>query len=322
MRFPHPLSLPDILGIISHPVTLKGKTPESITGINEMHSAIKGDITFADCDKYYKRVLSGNASVVLLNKDVECPEDKTLIITEDPLRDYLQIVRHFTRFNPQNELIHPDADIGEGTLIQPLVFIGEHVKIGKNCIIHAHVSIYDHTTIGDNVIIHSNSTIGADACYYQRRPEGWLKLISCGDTFIGNNVEIGSNCCIDKGVSGTTHIGDGCKFDNLVQIGHDAYVGARVLLGAQSAIAGCTYIDDDCVIWAKACVNKDLYVAKHTTIYALSAIGKSITEEGTTMFGIPAIDAKTRWKELIYIKNLSTLYEDVAALKKLMENKQ
>ena len=209
----------------------------------------------------------------------------------------------------------PPPIIGEGTVIQPLVFIGENVRIGKNCVIHSNVSIYAGTVIGDNVTIHSNSTIGADACYYQKRPDGWLKLTSCGDTYIGNDVEIGCNCCIDRGVSGTTYIGDGTIFDNLVQVGHDTHIGKRVLLGAQCGIAGCTYIDDDCKIWAKAAVNKDLYVAKGTVLLALSAIDKDVKEEGRTLFGMPATDANAKWREMVMLRKLPELFKAVEELK-------
>lgn len=316
MRFPSPLSLDEIIRLIGRPVTTLGEVPGKVTGINELHSVEEGDLTFVDCNKYYKRALESKATFIIINQsDLPCPEGKVLLISEDPLTDYLNVVKSFIHFTPQNSNIHPTAEIGEGTVIQPLVFIGENVKIGKNCLIHSNVSIYADTVIGDNVVIHSNSTIGGDACYFQKRPDKWVKLESCGKTLIGNDVEIGCGCCIDKGVSGTTYIGDGTKFDNLVQVGHDTHIGKRVLLGAQSGIAGCTYIDDDCKIWAKACVNKDLYVAKNTILYALSALDKSVNQEGTTLFGVPAIDAQTKWKELIYVKNLPTLYKDVNELK-------
>ena len=315
MRFVQPLSLDEIIGIIGHPVTIVGNTEGMVTGVNEFHSVEEGELTFVDCDKYYQRILQSKASFILINQDnLACPEGKTLIVTSDPLSDYLQIVRKFIRFNPQSTAIHPSAVIGEGTIIQPLVFIGENVKIGKNCLIHSNVSIYADTVIGDNVIIHSNSTIGGDACYFQKRPDGWVKLDSCGNTIIESDVEIGCGCCIDKGVSGTTFIGQGTKFDNLVQVGHDTHIGKRVLLGAQSGIAGCTYIDDDCKIWAKSCVNKDLYIAKNTVLYAVSALDKSVQQEGCTLFGMPAIDAATKWKEMILIKNLPKLYETVKEL--------
>ncbi len=315
MRFPKPLSLDEIVRIIGCPVEVIGSYSGNVTGINELHSVEEGDITFVDNEKYYNRVLQSKASVVLTDKkDMDCPDGKTLLVSDDPLRDYLSVVKHFTAFHPQNTNIHPTAVIGEGTVIQPLVFIGENVRIGRNCVIHSNVSIYADTVIGDRVIIHSNSTIGGDACYFQKRHD-WTKLESCGSTYIGDDVEVGCNCCIDRGVSGVTHIGKGTKFDNLVQIGHDTHIGERVLLGAQSGIAGCTFIDDDCKIWAKSSVNKDLYVAKNTTLLALSAIDKNVTEEGTTLFGIPAVDAQKKWKEMIYVKNLATLYEDVHKLK-------
>ena len=317
MILQHSLSLDELLQLIGHPVTVKGNTSVTVTGLNELHSVQKGDLSFADNGRYYPRALKSEASVLLVNDgELECPPEKTLLVTEDPLRDYLAVVEHFVHFTPQSTPIHPTAVIGEGTVIQPLVFIGENVRIGKNCIIHSNVSIYAGTVIGDNVVIHSNSTIGADACYFQKRPNGWLKLTSCGDTYIGNDVEIGCNCCIDRGVSGTTYIGDGTVFDNLVQVGHDTHIGKRVLLGAQCGIAGCTYIDDDCKIWAKAAVNKDLYIAKGTVLLACSAIDKDVKEEGKTLFGMPAGDAPQRWREMAMMRKLPDLFRELEEIKK------
>ena len=317
MRFQTPISLDEVIRLIGHPVNIFGHTDRMVTGLNELHSVEEGDLTFVDCDKYYTRALQSKATFILINRtEMPCPDGKVLIFTEDPLIDYLKIVENFTHFTPQSTNIHPTAEIGEGTVIQPLVFIGENVKIGKNCLIHSNVSIYADTVIGDNVVIHSNSTIGADACYFQKRADRWVKLSSCGNTVIGNDVEIGCNCCIDKGVSGTTYIGDGTKFDNLVQVGHDTHIGKRVLLGAQSGIAGCTYIDDDCKIWAKAAVNKDLYVAKGTVLLALSAIDKDVKEEGRTLFGMPATDANAKWREMVMLRKLPELFQAVEEIKK------
>jgi UDP-3-O-[3-hydroxymyristoyl] glucosamine N-acyltransferase len=166
------------------------------------------------------------------------------------------------------------------------------------------------------VIIHSGSVLGADAFYFQRRKECWIKMVSCGRTIIGNNVEIGCGVYIDKGVSGDTIIGNGCKFDNIVQIGHDTHIGERCLIGSQSAIAGCTFIDDDCLIWAKCSINKDLYVAKGTTLLALSAIDKSVEKPNQTLFGVPADDPKRKWREVAGIRMLPELIKEVTQLKK------
>ncbi len=311
------LTLNELIRFIDHPVTVVGNQSTVITGINELHSVRKGDLSFVDNAKYYSRAIASEASVLIINStSIECPENKTFIISDDPLRDYISVVNNFIRFSPQDTPIHPSAQIGEGTIIQPLVFIGENVKIGKNCLIHSNVSIYADTVIGDNVVIHSNSTIGADACYFQKRSEGWLKITSCGDTYIGNNVEIGCNCCIDRGVSGTTYIGDGTIFDNLVQVGHDTHIGKRVLLGSQCGVAGCTYIDDDCKIWAKSAVNKDLYIAKGTVLLACSAIDKSVKDEGKTLFGMPAADASSKWRELAMLRKLPEMEKKIEEIYK------
>ena len=319
MKFTTPLTLDELLQIIGSKVIVKGERQIEITGVNEIHSVQPGELSFVDHPKYYEKVLNSAAKVVLINRDVELPEGKTLLISEDPLEDFLKVSRHFVKFKPQKEAINPNAKIGENTIIQPNVFIGDNVIIGKNCIIHSNVSIYSDTIIGDNVVIHSGSVIGGDACYYQKRPFGWKKLDSCGRTIIENDVEIGCNVTIDKGVSGDTFIGEGTKFDNIVQVGHDTHIGKRCLISSHCAIAGCTYIDDEFILWGKSCVNKDLYIAPKTTVLAFSALDKSITEPGTTLFGVPAGDVRVKWKEMAYTKRLPELFETIEILKKEIE---
>jgi len=316
MKFQNKLTVNQIIEIMNMEVAPKGNLNNLISGINEIHSVEEGDISFVDHPKYYDKVLNSKAIAVIINKEVSIPEGKTIFICEDPLRCYLNIVQHFVKFTPQNTAIHPSAKIGEGTVIQPNVFIGENVSIGKNCIIHANVSIYGNTEIGDNVIIHSNTTIGGDACYFQKRETGWLKMTSCGATKIEDDVEIGCNCCIDRGVSGVTFIGKGTKFDNQVQVGHDAHIGAYCFLGAQSGVSGCTFVDDHCSIWSKSGVNKGLYVAKNTTILAMSALDKTIQEEGTVLFGLPAEDARRKWREMACVRSLPELFNEIEKMKK------
>ena len=319
MKFPTPITLSELKERFDIAFTVKGKADNIIHGINELHSVEKGDLSFVDTPKYYDRMLKSAATVIFINQELECPEGKTLLITDDPLMAYLKVVRCYTHFHPQTEAIHPTAVIGENTIIQPCTFIGENVVIGKNCLIHSNVSIYADTVIGDNVIIHSGCVIGADACYFQKRKDEWLKFDSCGRTIIGNNVEIGCCTCIDRGVSGDTSIGDGCKFDNFVQIGHDTRVGQRCFFGSQCAIAGCSVMGDDCAIWAKSVINKDLTIASGTTVLAVSAVDKSITEPGTTVFGTPAIDAPKKFREMAYMRQLPDIIEQFKKLQQEVE---
>ncbi len=305
MKLSTPLALADIAVLIG--ATYAGDASFPVSGINEIHMVSAGDLTFVDHPKYYSKALLSKASTIIINQKVECPVGKALLFHDDPFAAYTLLVRTMMPFIASSASISPLSSIGEGTVIQPGVFIGNHVKIGRNCIIHANVSIYDHTIIGNNVVIHANSVLGADAYYFQRKPAGYRKLESCGKVIIEDNVEIGALCSIDRGVSGNTQIGEGTKFDNHVQVGHDTYIGKNCLIGAHTAIAGVTRIEDDVLIWAKVAVNKDLVIGKGAIILATSAVDKSLPG-GVTYFGIPAIEARKKWKELAMLRKLPELY--------------
>jgi UDP-3-O-[3-hydroxymyristoyl] glucosamine N-acyltransferase len=290
-----------------------GDPDHLVTGINEIHKVEVGDITFVDFDKYYDKALLSNASTIIINKKVTCPPGKTLIYSVDPFRDYVALVKKFRPFEPAKKMISRTAVIGMDTIIQPNVFIGNHVTIGNNCIIHANVSIYDHTIIGDNVIIHSNSVIGADAYYFKRRHEGHDKMESCGRVIIGDNVEIGALTSIDKGVSGDTIIGSGTKFDNHVQVGHDTIIGKNVLVGAFCAIAGVTEIQDDVVLWANVMINKDIVIGKGAIILADSGVDKTLPG-GKKYWGAPVDDARKKWREIALMRKLPEMWEKIKGL--------
>ena len=153
MKFPQPISVDELVRIIGHPVQRKGCLDGPVTGLNEFHSVEKGDVTFVDNDKYYNRVLESDATVIILDKpNVDCPYGKELLFSEDPLMDYLAIVKHFKQYEPQLVSIHPDAIIGEGTVVEPHVFIGRNVRIGRNCIIRDAI-VDKNARIGDDCVI-------------------------------------------------------------------------------------------------------------------------------------------------------------------------
>ncbi|MBC7439076.1 MAG: UDP-3-O-(3-hydroxymyristoyl)glucosamine N-acyltransferase, partial [Flavobacterium sp.] len=216
MKFNKPYSLEDIAKLLN--CEFVGNKHFEVSGMNEIHVVEKGDIVFVDHPKYYDKALQSKATIVLINKKVDCPEGKALLISDDPFRDFNKLTQHFRPFQSSNVAISATAKIGENTIIQPNTFIGNHVVVGKNCIIHSNVSIYDHTIIGDNVIIHAGTILGADAFYYKKRTDGFDQLISGGRVVIENNVGIGALCTIDKGVTGDTTIGEGTKIDNQVHV--------------------------------------------------------------------------------------------------------
>lgn len=304
MKFNPPLRLSELAAMLQ--AEFDGDPDFLVTGLNEIHMVEPGDITFVDHPKYYDKALNSKATTVLINKKVDRPEGKALLFHDKPFDAFIQIILKYRAFSPSQSAVSSSAVVGEGTVIQPGAFVGHNVVIGKNCIIHANASIYDHTVIGDNVIVHSNSVIGADAYYFQRRPEGYKKFESCGRVILHDNVEVGALCSIDKGVTGDTVIGRGTKLDNHCQIGHDTVIGANCLIGSHAAIAGVTKIEDDVIIWGRVAINKDLVIGKGAVILATSAVDKSL-EGGKTYFGVPAEEARKKWREMASIRQLPDL---------------
>lgn len=280
-----------------------GEPEFEITGINEIHVVEPGDIVFVDHPKYYDKALHSDASIILIDKEVDCPVGKALLISEDPFRDFNKITKYFNPFIHSKESISESAVIGEGTIIQPNVFIGNHVSIGKNCIIHPHVTIYDHCVIGDDVTIHANTVLGADAFYYKNRPEGFDQLVSGGRVVIKDSVDIGASCTIDKGVTGDTTIEEGTKIDNQVHIGHDTVIGKKCLIASQTGISGCVIIEDNVTIWGQVGITSGVTIGKSAVILAQSGVSKSL-RGGKSYFGYPASESREKLKELALFKKL------------------
>lgn len=246
MRFSKPYTLKQIAEIIG--CAYQGPEDFEVLGMNEIHVVQPGEIVFVDHPKYYDKALNSKASVILINKEVDCPENKALLISDDPFRDFNRLSDYFRPFQPADKSVSISSEIGEGTHVQPNVFIGNHVKIGKNCLIYPNVVIYDHTVIADNVIIHAGSVIGADAFYFKKRESGFDQLKSSGRVVIESGVSIGALCTIDRGVTGDTIIGEGSVIDNQVHIAHDTVVGKKCLIAAQTGVAGCVVIEDEVTI--------------------------------------------------------------------------
>jgi len=292
---------------------LIGNRDQKATGINEIHKVTEGDISFVDFEKYYNSCLNSAATVIIINKKVDCPDGKTLLVINDPFSAYVKIVNHFRPFEPATKLISDTAVIGRGTQIQPGVFVGNHVTIGENCLIHPNVTIYDHSVIGNNVIIHAGCVLGADAFYFKRRREREVqydKLVSCGRVIIEDDVEIGAGTTIDKGVSGDTIIGRGTKIDNHVHIGHGAVIGRNCLFAAQVGIGGKAIIEDEVILWGQVGVSKDLTIGKGAVVLAQSGVPSSL-EGGKTYFGSPVSEAKPKMRELAWIKRIPEIWEIV-----------
>ncbi len=301
MKFPKVYSLDEIATILN--CEFVGDKNFPVLGMNEIHVVEAGDIVFVDHPKYYDKALQSAASIVLINKKVDCPEGKALLISDDPFRDFNTLTKYFKPFQFSNVSIATSAEIGEGTVIQPNAFVGNHVIIGKNCLIHSNVSIYDHTIIGDNVIIHAGTILGADAFYYKKRPDGFDQLVSGGRVVIQDNVGIGALCTIDKGVTGDTTIGEGTKIDNQVHVGHDTVIGKKCLIASQTGIAGCVIIEDEVTLWGQVGTTSGITIGEKAVVLGQTGVTKSIPG-GKTYFGTPIEESREKLKQLANIKKI------------------
>lgn len=301
MKFYRPFALKEIADLIG--VTFVGDANFLITGMNEIHVVEPGDIVFVDHPKYYDKALHSKASVVLINKMVDCPQGKALLISEDPFRDFNALTKYFNPFKSASESIAQSAKIGSNTIIQPNVFIGNNVVIGNNCVIHPNVTLYDNCVIGNNVTIHAGSILGADAFYYKKRTEGYDKLISGGSVVIEDNVDIGALCTIDRGVTANTTIKKGTKIDNQVQIGHDTVIGENCLIAAQTGLAGCVIIEDNVTLWGQVGTNSGITIGENAIILGQSGVTKSV-DGNKTYFGTPIEESRIKLKELAGLKRL------------------
>lgn len=311
MRFDKPVPVTTISQLIDAELT--GNEKGIATGINEIHKVEKGDLVFVDHPKYYDKCINSDATFIIINKKTDFPEGKALLVVDEPFEAYLKIVNHYRPFSPSMKMTGDISSAGEGTIIMPGAYIGNHVTIGRNCIIHPNVTILDHCIIGDDVVIQAGTVIGSDAFYYNKKANRdiqYKKMTSCGRVILEAAVEIGANCTIDRGVSHDTVIGAGTKMDNLVHIGHDTVIGRNCLFAAQVVVAGCVTIKDGVTVWGQVAINKTLTIGENAVLLGKTGVVSDI-EGNKTYWGTPAVDAQIAKKELIWIKRIPQLWEKV-----------
>lgn len=283
----------------------KGNADRLVTGLNEINRVTEGDLVYVDHPKWYDKALNSAATTILIDKEVEVPEGKAIIVSSDPCGDYNKLVRHFS---PRLGWDGPGPAIGPGTEVHPSAVIGPEVRIGKDCRIMPGVVIYGPAEIGDRVIIHANTVLGADPFYFKKRPTGYDKMVPCGSIVIEDDVEIGALCAIDRGVSADTRIGKGTKLDNHVQVGHDTLIGQHCLICAHVAIAGAVVIEDSATLWGQVGIPSKVRVGKGAIILGQSGLISSV-EGGKSYLGSPAMESKQKLREIALTSRLPDLFK-------------
>lgn len=306
MRFEKGIPLQELADLTK--TSIIGDVSAEVLGLNEIHRIEERELVFVDHPKYYDKALNSAATFVLINKEVEAPAGKSLLISENPFDDFNKIIKHYfgSGFNVRKRGI--DNDVADSAIVHETAVLGNHVKIGANTVIYPNVTIYDDVEIGENCIIHANVVLGSHAFYYKKKEWGYDPLLTCGRLIIHNKVEIGANTTIDKGVTSDTIIGEGTKIDNLVHIAHDTVVGKNCLFASHVGIAGCVAIEDNVTLWGQVGIASGITIGKNAVLLAQTGVNKSL-EGDKAYFGSPAEEARKKMKEMSLIKRIPDLLE-------------
>ena len=216
--------------------------------------------------------------------------------------------------------IGKNVEIGNNVIIYPNVYLGDNVKIGSNTILHPGVSIYFGCKIGENCIIHAGTVVGSDGFGFAPNSEGvFQKIPQIGNVIIENNVEIGSNCAIDRATMGSTFIREGVKIDNLCQIAHNVEIGENSALAALVAVAGSAKIGKRVMIGGQAAINGHLSIADDTKIVGQSGVVKTV-KEAVTLMGTPAIPLNDFKKSSVGFRKLPFILSKLEEIEKKIKD--
>lgn len=323
-----------------------GNPDVELNSPGRIEDAQKGQITFLADSKYEEFVYGSSASAVLVNSTFEPKQsDVPTLIKVDNVRKSVQILLdYYSAPIAGNGAVHKTADvsisakiangasigkfsivddnseIGENTTVMTQCYIGRNVSIGANCVFHAGVRIYDDCIIGDNVIIHSNAVIGCDGFGFVPSGNGeYQKVSQIGNVIIKNNVEIGSNTCIDRAVMGSTIIHRGVKLDNLIQVGHNVEIGEDTVIAAQTGIAGSTKIGKNCRVGGQVGFMGHIEVADGTEIQGQSGVIGNVKEKNSRLNGYPAMDFNSFYRSFAVFKQLPQILKDIRGMRKDIE---
>jgi len=287
---------------------LVGDPEVVINSIATIQNASPGCISFLANPKYNKFLIDSSASAVIVSPELSNELRTPGIITDDPYAAYAIISSLFVKHsNPYTDksisyFIHETAEVHETAVIGPNVYIGPECKIGKNSIIHANSSLVMNVEIGENAIVHFNSILGSDGFGYAPQNDGYIKIEQLGKLIVGDDVEIGAGCTIDRGAIDNTEIHNGVKLDNQVHIAHNVILGENSAIAASCAIAGSTIIGKNLQMGGLSGILGHLKIADNVLIGAHTLITKSIVKAGNYVGIMPAQEQKDWAKSSVFIK--------------------
>ena len=325
-----------------------GSSSAIVTDLAKIEEGQEGTLSFLSNPKYEEFIYTTKSSICIVNKDFipvkPLPLSLTLIKVENSYTCFAQLLELYDNLNKKEAKIEQpsfidnsavigsdlylgafayigkNVEIGNNVVIYPNVYLGDNVKIGSNTVLHPGVSIYFGCKVGENCIIHAGTVVGSDGFGFAPNSEGvFQKIPQIGNVIIENNVEIGSNCAIDRATMGSTFIREGVKIDNLCQIAHNVDIGENSALAALVAVAGSAKIGKRVMIGGQAAINGHLSIADDTKIVGQSGVVKTV-KEAVTLMGTPAIPLNDFKKSSVGFRKLPFILSKLEELEKKIKD--
>lgn len=327
--------------------TVEGDPETKLNTVARIEEGQPGALSFLSNPKYEPHLYTTGASAVLVRNDFTAAKEvkATLIRVDDPYQALARLLAFYEQARPAKKGIHPtaviddkasvgndvfigactviseNAVVGDGCTVHPQVFIGENVRIGKNCTLHPGVKVYRDCIIGNDCILHAGAVVGADGFGFAPVTDSnFMKIPQIGNVILEDNVEIGSNTCIDRATMGSTIIRRGVKLDNLIQVGHNVEIGENTVIAAQSGLAGSTRVGKNCMFGGQVGLAGHLSIADGVKIGAQSGIMSTVSQENAILLGYPATESKQFLRSVAYIRKLPELSSRLDTLSKEVES--
>ena len=316
---------------------ISGDGDEPIVGVNAIDVAQHGQLAFAEGERCEAQVRHSHASAVIVSKQFPALQGLNLLRVDHPRLSFLKVmhffepravalggVHHSAAVSPEAVLaegvtvsecavIRPHARIGRGTVVESGVHVGQGVVIGRDCVIGPNVVLMYGVRLGDRVIIHGGTVIGGDGFGYVWADGRHMKVPQIGTVVIEDDVEIGSNVCVDRATMGSTIIRRGTKIDNLVQIAHNDSIGEDVIMAGQAGLAGSVTVGNRVMFGGQSGVVDHVIIADDARIGAATPVTKDV-KAGETVWGFPARSVARVKRELAGLALVPKLLQRFRAL--------
>ena len=319
---------------------LHGDPDQEISTVGTLESAGPGALSFLANPLYRKYLQSTSATAVVLTAEAVADCRVNGLVAADPYAVYAAIASelypqpkarggvHASAVIGVGAVVPDSCELGPGAVLGERVHLGERVIVGPNCVIGddsvlgddtrlvANVSLYHGVRLGQRCLIHASTVIGADGFGIAQTPRGWQKVPQVGGVTIGDDVEVGSACTIDRGAIDDTFIANGVKLDSQIHVAHNVRIGEHTAIAGQSGISGSTTIGARCVIGGATAISGHLQLADDVFLMGRSNVSRSITKAGTYSSVLSVEEAGTWRKLAARFKRLDDMAKKLRAIEK------